>query len=339
MLPGWPDDLILAAYKAYFFGMANVEDPFAMSNVLSTAGLLAIIINSLIVVRYGRRRVLLMSGLMICGVLQLIIAVVYQEQPGTTSTGKTIVALSCIYMFSYNGESLLGLTSPLMCSSKLTTLGMIATYAWLSGGEIPSQRLRSHTFGFAAAVGFAGAWLTQFTAPYFINPESLNWGPRYGFIWFPSCVIAAIWVFFFLPEVKNRTLEEVTEMVRRPAPLKTGKQQEQDANSLSSSKLVSQPGSSGHTSVSVTSPSPRTNSVARVSRKLSPKTRRPPQRSKSLPGEVGQYVPGGSSVNRRQTARSFLQISKHSYKRASPSHPALSAVGQSSVEFHLPGRQ
>lgn len=76
-----------------------------MSNVLSTAGLLAIIINSLIVVRYGRRRILLITGLMICGVLQLIIAIVYQEQPGTTSTGKTIVGLSCIYMFSYNGKT------------------------------------------------------------------------------------------------------------------------------------------------------------------------------------------------------------------------------------------
>lgn len=40
----------------------------------------------------------------------------------------------------------------------------------------------------------------------------MNWGPRYGFIWFPSCVIGATWVFFFLPEVKNRTLEEIDEM-------------------------------------------------------------------------------------------------------------------------------
>jgi hypothetical protein len=55
---------------------------------------------------------------------------------------------------------------------------MIATYAWLAGGEIPSQRLRSYTFGLAAAVGFFGAWLTTFTAPYFINPASLNWGPK-----------------------------------------------------------------------------------------------------------------------------------------------------------------
>lgn len=36
---------------------------------------------------------------------------------------------------------------------------MIATYAWLAGGEIPSQRLRSYTFGLAASVGFLGAWL------------------------------------------------------------------------------------------------------------------------------------------------------------------------------------
>lgn len=91
---------------------------------------------------------------------------------------------------------------------------MIATYAWLCGGELPSQRLRSYTFGLAAAIGFLFAWLTTFTAPYFINPNSLNWGPRYGYIWFPSCVVAAVWVYLFLPEVKGRTLEEIDEMVR-----------------------------------------------------------------------------------------------------------------------------
>lgn len=58
--------------------------------------------------------------------------------------------------------------------------GMVSTYAWLAGGEIPSQRLRSYTFGLAAAVGFAGAWLATFTAPYFINLDALNWGPEYG---------------------------------------------------------------------------------------------------------------------------------------------------------------
>ncbi|KAK3903686.1 general substrate transporter [Staphylotrichum tortipilum] len=184
--------MFIIAYKAYFLGMSKVPNPFGMSNILSAMGILAIIFNSLIVVRYGRRRVIIMTGLALCGIFQLIIAVVYEKNPGTKATGQVLVGFTCIYMMSYNG--------------------MIATYAWLAGGEIPSQRLRSYTFGLAAACGFFFAWLTTFTAPYFINPESLNWGPRYGFIWFPSCIVAALWVFFFLPETKGRTLEEIDEM-------------------------------------------------------------------------------------------------------------------------------
>jgi len=96
--------------------------------------------------------------------------------------------------------------------------GMVATYAWLCGGELPSQRLRSYTFGLAASIGFLGAWLATFTAPYFINPSALNWGPKYGYIWCPSCLLAAAWVWFYLPEVKNRTFEEIDEMFEARLP-------------------------------------------------------------------------------------------------------------------------
>ncbi|KAK3331384.1 general substrate transporter [Apodospora peruviana] len=190
--------MFIIAYKAYFLTMAKVPNPFAMSNILSTMGIVAILFNSLIVVRWGRRRNILMTGLGVCGVFQLIIAVVYDKRPGETSTGNVLVAFTCLYMMSYNG--------------------MISSYAWLAGGEIPSQRLRSYTFGMAAAVGFLFAWLTTFTAPYFINPDSLDWGPRYGYIWFPSCVVALLWVFFFLPETKGRTLEEIDEMFEARIP-------------------------------------------------------------------------------------------------------------------------
>ena len=82
--------------------MAHVANPFGMSCVLSTLGLVAILINSAIVVRYGRRRVLLLSGLTVCGILQLITAVTYDKNPGTKATGKVLVALACLYMMSYN---------------------------------------------------------------------------------------------------------------------------------------------------------------------------------------------------------------------------------------------
>lgn len=97
--------MYFSAYKAYFFTMAKVSNPFAMTNVLSTIGLIAIITNSLIIVKYGRRRVLLMTGLILCGILQLIVAITYDKKPGTKTTGTVIVALSSLYMFSYNVSS------------------------------------------------------------------------------------------------------------------------------------------------------------------------------------------------------------------------------------------
>lgn len=82
--------------------MAKVSNPFAMSCVLSAVGLAALVANSLIIVRYGRRRVLLTNGLIICGVLQLIIAIAYDKNPGTIDTGKVIIGLTTIYISAYN---------------------------------------------------------------------------------------------------------------------------------------------------------------------------------------------------------------------------------------------
>jgi hypothetical protein len=82
--------------------MAKVENPFAMSNVLSAIGLLGLITSSLIVVRYGRRRVLLVNGILICGTIQLAMAVAYDKHGGTPATGRALVALSSLYFFFFN---------------------------------------------------------------------------------------------------------------------------------------------------------------------------------------------------------------------------------------------
>ena len=41
-----------------------------------------------------------MTGLVICGILQLIIAVVHRQAPNAKATGKVTVGLTAIYMFS-----------------------------------------------------------------------------------------------------------------------------------------------------------------------------------------------------------------------------------------------
>lgn len=130
--------------------MAEVGNAFENSCILNGVGVFAILICVAIMPRYGRRRIFLTSSLIVCGLCQLIVAAVWTTRDPTQipRTGRIIVALSIIYIVSFNG-------------------GM-SSFAWLVGGELPRQSLRSYTFGLAAGVGFIGAWLAAFTAPYFM---------------------------------------------------------------------------------------------------------------------------------------------------------------------------
>lgn len=113
--------------------------PFENAVILVTVGVLAVIANTFVITRWGRRRVFLFSGLIICGMSQLTIAAVDTAKPHAESTMKAIVGVTVVYIIGYNA--------------------LISSYAWLSGGELPSQRLRSYTFGLATSTGFLGAWL------------------------------------------------------------------------------------------------------------------------------------------------------------------------------------
>jgi hypothetical protein len=68
--------------------MANVGSPFMNSCILTAVGVLAVMVNSSVISKIGRRRVFLMTGLTLCGITQIIIAAVYHVNPGTPGTGK-----------------------------------------------------------------------------------------------------------------------------------------------------------------------------------------------------------------------------------------------------------
>ena len=82
--------------------MAGVGNAFENSCILTAIGVVAIMINSTIMGRIGRRRNFLMSGLIICAISQLITAIVYDVRPNDPATGKVIVALAVIFIFGYN---------------------------------------------------------------------------------------------------------------------------------------------------------------------------------------------------------------------------------------------
>ncbi|KAM0370034.1 hypothetical protein ACHAPY_010713 [Fusarium culmorum] len=55
-------------------------------------------------------------------------------------------------------------------------------------------------------------FVTTFTLPYLMNPGYANLGAKVGFIYGSFAYVACIWAFFYYPELKGRSLEEIDLM-------------------------------------------------------------------------------------------------------------------------------
>ncbi|KIX08529.1 uncharacterized protein Z518_03185 [Rhinocladiella mackenziei CBS 650.93] len=175
--------LLFLTFGTYFFAIAGQTNAFAESVGMTAAGLAATAFSMWLITRIGRRTILLI-GFAAQAVCMLIVALVYQYKSTTATGGKVLVAFTIIYLFFHN-----------MC---------VAPYLYLSAGEIPTQRLRGYTLGMAIGVGFVWNWVSSYTAPYFLNPVVD--------IWFGSNFVIFFFIFFLVPETKDRTLEEIDEM-------------------------------------------------------------------------------------------------------------------------------
>ncbi|KAI0200740.1 MFS transporter [Astrocystis sublimbata] len=183
-------------YTTYYLEIAGVSNPFGFSILITAIGLIAAIVSSLFV-RYIDRRTIMVIGAGACGLAQLAQAIAWTISPGSTVAGQVVVTFNGLFTFFYVAY---------------------APFAWLLGGEYPNSALRGYCFGVATALNFLGNFLGTLTAPYFINPASLGWGPKYGYIWFASNTIVAVFAYLFLPETRDRTLEEIHEMFEKNVP-------------------------------------------------------------------------------------------------------------------------
>jgi MFS transporter, SP family, sugar:H+ symporter len=56
------------------------------------------------------------------------------------------------------------------------------------------------------------AFVMSYSIPYLIGTPGANLGAKVGFVFAGVCVTGLLFVYFFVPELSNRSLEEVDEM-------------------------------------------------------------------------------------------------------------------------------
>ncbi|KAG8624009.1 hypothetical protein KVT40_008985 [Elsinoe batatas] len=182
------------AYSTYFLIVSglSVDEAFKFSVMQSCFGFIGVNIGMVAMRFWCGRRVICMVGATICGFCMLAVAVSGTVAEGTVGARNCLVAFSSLFMCAY--------------------YACVGAASYPIATEVVNTRLRSWTVGTATAIGYLLAWLTSFCSPYFINTANLNWGSQYGYIWAGSNFACVIFFFFFIPEMKGRTLEEIDEM-------------------------------------------------------------------------------------------------------------------------------
>ncbi|PKS13154.1 hypothetical protein jhhlp_000496 [Lomentospora prolificans] len=183
---------LIIAYGTFFFQMAGVSKPFLATVGQNLSSFVGVCCAIFLTQKVLGRRPMILIGHSTAALFMLGIAIAHTVAPESEQAGKAIVACALLYYGFYNGFS--------------------GALSWPISTELVSSRLRVLTIGTGTAVNYVFAWLTSFTAPYFINKENLNWSAKYAYIWAGSNVITFIFFYFFLPEMKGRTLEELDEL-------------------------------------------------------------------------------------------------------------------------------
>ena len=60
--------------------------------------------------------------------------------------------------------------------------------------------------------------------PYMVNPDKANLKGKVGFVFGGACALATVWSYFYVPELKDRTFQEIDYMFQHKVdPRKMGK--------------------------------------------------------------------------------------------------------------------
>ncbi|KAI8312786.1 MFS transporter fmqE [Colletotrichum sp. SAR11_240] len=79
-------------------------------------------------------------------------------------------------------------------------------------GETSSLRLRAKTQGLGGVAQQASSVVLSIILPYLFNKDAGNLGAKTGFLYVGLCAIAVVLCFFFLPEMKGRSVIEIDRM-------------------------------------------------------------------------------------------------------------------------------
>ncbi|KAI1847736.1 hypothetical protein JX266_006231 [Neoarthrinium moseri] len=115
-----------------------------------------------------------------------------------------------------------GALAAILVWTAASTLGW-GSCTWMVTTETPTSQLREKTVGISTALSFTVVLLVSFINP-FVQSEPGNLQQRVGFVYGSFSILAIIFVYFLVPEMRGRSLEELDELFQAGIPARRFRQ-------------------------------------------------------------------------------------------------------------------
>ncbi|PLB43418.1 putative sugar transporter [Aspergillus steynii IBT 23096] len=178
-------------YGTVYIKQLGTINPFDMTVVTACVNLISMIAALSLSDRIGRRPMLLTSSaVMAAGMLTM--GGLGIPDPVTDQYKKAIIGMYVVLALGFS-------------------LGW-GPQAYVVSTELPALRLRDMTLQLGFITNVAMNFVVNFIIPYLVDEEYAGLNSKVGFIFGSLCLCAFVCVFFFVPECRGKTLEQIDVM-------------------------------------------------------------------------------------------------------------------------------
>ncbi|KAF8137075.1 general substrate transporter [Boletus edulis] len=190
--------VFVLGFSTYFFelaGFAN-NNAFNLGVGVTAIGVVGNLLTFYTVNRFGRR-FLFNWGMVACTIILLLIGFIWIGNANQNAKWA-VSAFTIIYNFVYQIS--------------------IGPLGYVIFAEISSAKLRSKTVGIGIWTNSLCGLIANIVIPYLVNPDEANLGGYVGFIFGGLAFAGTIWAYFFIPETKGRTVDELDLLYEKQVP-------------------------------------------------------------------------------------------------------------------------